>query len=725
MKWDELHPSLQNVLPPDDDYSYVVETYHEINNEIGDSPHFSATIRINLANEDDAKQWIKKMSDHSLCTYRTTKTVKTCNKRVKCKFAKHCQHFAKKLSQKQNEKSALSRAKKKAKAPLSSQLRNKKTNCPSSFTLTIQIPTKAQKKKAESQPHLLSHCGILKITFDHNHPIKAAHTLSFRDVSTDTKKELTDLFEMGHSASSARHAHEQRLLHEAEMDKQVMLADRAQNPNPQDVYRLYDKWRLGSYGSDNGKDLFEKLQEAVDTYNSQNEDRGGGQAVLQWYDAGTGQTSEVSESDNEEVEPPTKKKKLTSANSTPMILAICTPIMRRAHQHVQQSRDVVFIDATSSFDRQNTSIFILSTVTPGGAIPLGVIVTSDEQEETITEGLRSLASLLPGNAFFGEGPHIGPSLVMIDDSSAERNALTTIWKSATPLLCTFHFLQRRWTWLHDSKNGVRIKEHRITLIKGMKELVYAENEDQLEELYSKMKQCETAKCYPQFLSHVESLWPRRKEWAHCYRKRLLLRGNHTNNYSEACMKILKELIFSRVKAYNMVQVFHFVSETLESYYCRKLLSISNNRLDTYIALRFQGLHAHKIPKESIEETENKNVFTVKSKTERGVVYTVDMIVGVCTCPQGIDGSPCSHQAAVAIHYDKASINYIPTLAPAICQIYAQIALGEKADKIQHFMQVYMTKPPLLVWKSMCFTQISQHHPWTSFDLELNQTVMRM
>ena len=36
------------------------------------------------------------------------------------------------------------------------------------------------------------------------------------------------------------------------------------------------------------------------------------------------------------------------------------------------------------------------------------------------------------------------------------------------------------------------------------------------------------------------------------------------------MKILKELIFSRVKAYNMVQVFHFLSEhlrviTVESY----------------------------------------------------------------------------------------------------------------------------------------------------------------
>ena len=54
------------------------------------------------------------------------------------------------------------------------------------------------------------------------------------------------------------------------------------------------------------------------------------------------------------------------------------------------------------------------------------------------------------------------------------------------------------------------------LIKAVKGLVYAEEEDKLEELYSKMKQCQTAKCYPQFLSHMESLWPRRKEWAHCY-----------------------------------------------------------------------------------------------------------------------------------------------------------------------------------------------------------------
>ena len=53
---------------------------------------------------------------------------------------------------------------------------------------------------------------------------------------------------------------------------------------------------------------------------------------------------------------------------------------------------------------------------------------------------------------------------------------------------------------------------------------------------------------------------------------------------------------------------------------------------------------------------------------------------VCTCPQGLDSLPCSHQAAVSIRHDKALINSIPTLALKICQMYAQIALGDKAYK---------------------------------------------
>ena len=64
----------------------------------------------------------------------------------------------------------------------------------------------------------------------------------------------------------------------------------------------------------------------------------------------------------------------------------------------------------------------------------------------------------------------------------------------------------------------------------------------------------------------------------------MLRGNHTNNYAEAGIKILKEMVFSRIKAYNIVQMFYFVINTMDSYYQRKLKSIANNRLETYFAL---------------------------------------------------------------------------------------------------------------------------------------------
>ncbi len=41
--------------------------------------------------------------------------------------------------------------------------------------------------------------------------------------------------------------------------------------------------------------------------------------------------------------------------------------------------------------------------------------------------------------------------------------------------------------------------------------------------------------------------------------------------------------------------------------------------------------------------------------------------------------PCSHHAAVSIHYGCASINCIPAFSPKVRPLYAQIALGENAS----------------------------------------------
>jgi hypothetical protein len=48
--------------------------------------------------------------------------------------------------------------------------------------------------------------------------------------------------------------------------KQYSLADRAFNPSVQDICRLFQQWRKTSYGSDDGKPLFQRLQLEVDNY---------------------------------------------------------------------------------------------------------------------------------------------------------------------------------------------------------------------------------------------------------------------------------------------------------------------------------------------------------------------------------------------------------------------------------------------------------------------------
>ena len=48
-------------------------------------------------------------------------------------------------------------------------------------------------------------------------------------------------------------------------------------------------------------------------------------------------------------------------------------------------------------------------------------------------------------------------LYMTDDLSTERNVPHSLWPDTQLLLCTFHFLQRKWTWLHDGNNRIADK----------------------------------------------------------------------------------------------------------------------------------------------------------------------------------------------------------------------------------------------------------------------------
>ena len=216
----------------------------------------------------------------------------------------------------------------------------------------------------------------------------------------------------------------------------------------------------------------------------------------------------------------------------------------------------------------------------------------------------------------------------------------------------------------EGKNRIH-NDDRAVLINLVKTLVYAPSVQLLQQRYDEFKKNPTVLKYPHFLQHIQSLFPRCQEWALCYLTKLPVRGNHTNNYAEASIGILKELIFSRIKAYNLVQMFQFMTEALELYRQRKLLSVARNRVDHHISVKYRGLNASKIPKECIEQLPNdEDQFLVKSQRDPDTTYLVDMALGNCACPHGMDGSPCSHQAAVILHFHCKSLNFIPTMHAA-------------------------------------------------------------
>lgn len=354
-----------------------------------------------------------------------------------------------------------------------------------------------------------------------------------------------------------------------------------------------------------------------------------------------------------------------------VIIAVCTPLMKRVHRYTKHSGEIVFMDAGGNMDRHNMRVFLLMTFSPTGGLPLGVLITTNERTDTITRALKLYTTLLDNLAFSRQGSK-GPAVFMTDDCTAERCALHAVYPEATLLLCIFHVLQAFWRFLWDSNTGVpkNNRQHLFALLKGM---VYATSDDALLEMFTKATADSLYMSYPKVHAHIVSLYDRRQEWALCCRQDLPVRSNNTNNYCERAMRVLKDNILHRTKAFNVPQLLDFIVRRFEAFYARKLQDVANNRLDNIRNSRFLPV-ATNIDVKNIKLT-GPHVYDVPSEKLPGTVYTVNMFLGMCTCPQGNTGAPCKHQSAVMSHFRERSSNFLPVRDPVVRQLMYAIATG--------------------------------------------------
>ena len=172
------------------------------------------------------------------------------------------------------------------------------------------------------------------------------------------------------------------------------------------------------------------------------------------------------------------KWKTGNEDGNHLIIALCTPLMKRVHTMLNNSAEMCFMDSTGNLDRHGCRLFILLTHSVAGGLPLGILITTSESEESILEALQLLLEILPEGAFGGRS-HRGPELFLTDDSKSERQAVKRAFPEAKLMLCTFHFLQALWRWLWSASHGIQ-KDDRPELLRVVKSMVFAQDLDDLQ-----------------------------------------------------------------------------------------------------------------------------------------------------------------------------------------------------------------------------------------------------
>ena len=297
---------------------------------------------------------------------------------------------------------------------------------------------------------------------------------------------------------------------------------------------------------------------------------------------------------------------------------------------VKQASELVFFDSSSNIEELNLRVFLVVTHSVAGALPLCILIVSDERTSTLVRGFTFLKSCM-GIGAFCDCKDLGPMVIMTANCSELRDALRIVWPESR-LLCIFHLMQQTWRWLHEKKNSIR-KDHRPEILKLVKAIVYASNEDDVSEKTEQLLEDSLLEIYPNANEYLNNVLYISGSWALAYRSDILVRGNNTNNYVEAQFLVIKDEILNRVKEYNVLGLVDKLTINLEAHYQAKLLSIAEVLFDGIYSGKFKGVVKNMPPVNVLDEIATKvesvgnETFKAPSFSNPDIVYLVDMNFG--------------------------------------------------------------------------------------------------
>ena len=462
------------------------------------------------------------------------------------------------------------------------------------------------------------------------------------------------MFADGFTASGAHTEMRSRIRAKYPEDWPIKYSDRSLLPSVFWVYYWYRKWLDDNIGSRDGIDCYTKAVQMIEEYNSKCK-------------------AEFPLPDSENY------ALISQTDSGETVAVVCNPFMRRVHQYIPQSGELVLIDATSNVDRNDTKLIHLVCPTMVGGLPLGEILCTREDSETLYFAFELLKKVLPAYAFYGRGCDVGPILFMTDDSSVLRSSLSRSWPQAEILLCQFHVLQAFWIWLWDNHHCIA-KADRPILLKLFRLVLYSRCESELSKRLDELNLNPVTLQYPNFIEHLHSdILPKIKSWSTEYRvtNKLPTSNNNTNNLVECSFRYTKDIQLNRLKAYNLCDLLSLLLDNSE-FYQNKCVDCANNVLEAWL----KNCHSKYVPMKQTQidttliQKIGQGCYLVPSESDENLSYLVDMSLRSCSCPAGQLRGPCKHKHIVSISQNIGCFDVIPTKNPVMRQLFMKLGSGK-------------------------------------------------
>ena len=168
-----------------------------------------------------------------------------------------------------------------------------------------------------------------------------------------------------------------------------------------------------------------------------------------------------------------------------------------------------------------------------------------------------------------------PKVFITDNSLAEQNAIKSTFPESGSKLCLFHVAQDAWRWLWNSVNKVALGDWK-TLMQEFHRIMRSSSVEQADLIYKEACDSHTSKKYGNWRTYLHSHWERRELWFIAWRGAEMC-GTHTNNYAEITVRLYKDIVLYRCKAYNVTALVDFTYTVMDKYCIRRLISFANSR----------------------------------------------------------------------------------------------------------------------------------------------------